>query len=196
MLSSEFNAFYVNWRAKADQYNGDDLQSAFDRFFTLFVIYNRLYAEATFQLAREGRVNLATRKSFPDGKAATDYVMQLLGSSNVIQLFKADQNCNDAIQSIISLVSAPTADGRQFAIKLDMINGLPQREADLELLRRFNSNSHNDYGIAVLEFLYAIRCNLFHGHKGFDPVQLEIIRPANTLLLRIVEILFHHLNGN
>jgi hypothetical protein len=66
MLSPEFHRFHADWLAKADQYTGADLQSAFDRFFTLFVIYNRLYAEATFQLAREGKLNLARKTAFPD----------------------------------------------------------------------------------------------------------------------------------
>jgi hypothetical protein len=195
MLSLEFHRFHTEWRAKADQYQEPDLQSAFDRFFTLFVIYNRLYAEVTFHMARNGRINLTQRTNFPDGSAATDYVLQFLGGTNTVELFEADPECAKAIQAIIALLAGPTPEGRQFAIKLDMIYGQPQRDADLELLRKLRSHSHSERGIAILQFLYAIRCNLFHGHKGFDDVQLEIMRPANILLSRIVEVLFENLNA-
>jgi hypothetical protein len=194
MLSPEFHRFHAEWRAKADQYQGPDLQSAFDRFFTLFVIYNRLYAEVTFHMARNGRINLTRRTNFPDGNAATDYVMQFLGGTHTVELFEADPECTKAIQAVIALLAGPTAEGRQFAIKLDMIYGQPQRGADLELLRKLRSRSRSERGTAILEFLYAIRCNLFHGHKGFDDVQLEIMRPANILLSRIVEVLFENLD--
>jgi hypothetical protein len=193
MVSQEFHTFYNRWRAKANHYHGGDIRAAFDRFFTLFVIYNRLYAEVTFQLARDGHLNLATRKSFPDSNAAKKYVCQYLGGANLTQLLEANPACARAIQAVIVLLDGPL-NGHQFAIKLNMVDGSPQRDEDLELLWKFRSRSPNERAAAVLEFLYAVRCNLFHGHKGFDPVQIEVMKPANTLLSRIIEILFERLN--
>jgi hypothetical protein len=48
MLSAEFIDFYHNWQSKAAAYSDEDLRSAFDKFFTLFVLYNRLYAAASW----------------------------------------------------------------------------------------------------------------------------------------------------
>ena len=193
MLSPEFVTFHSNWRAKADGYTDGTLESAFDRFFTLFVIYNRLYAEVAFHLARKHQLKLNDRTSFPDRDAAINYVAQFIGAATVIELFEANPESAAAIQSVIALLSGPI-EGHQFAVKLDMIHGNPQPDADLELLNKFRSHNRGERGLGVLEFLYAVRCNLFHGHKGFEPVQIEIMRPANILLSHIIEILFSHLN--
>lgn len=194
MLSAEFHAFHGKWLAKADQYEGQNLLSAFDRFFTLFVIYNRLYAETTFHIARQGQLNLANKTSFPDSAAATDYVVQFLGSNDLIKLFEASPESARGIQEMIALLAGPIG-GRQFNIKLDMIHGNAQRDEDIKLLGKFRSNGAHDRATAVLEFIYAVRCNLFHGHKSFDAIQLEVMRPANTLLRHVIEILFGRLDA-
>lgn len=194
MLSPEFRDFYDNWRRKAGEYVGDDdIRAAFDRFFTLWVIYNRLYAEATFHRARTGHLNLANRRSFPDAEAAKIYVRQYLGAANMIGLLEGDPTCTEAIQAVIRLLEGPV-NGRQFAIKLHMLDGSHQRDEDVNLLRKFRSRSRDERAAAVLEFLYAVRVNLFHGHKSFRPIQMEVMRPANVLLVRIVDILFERLN--
>lgn len=193
MLSPEFVTFHANWRAKADAYANGTLGGAFDRFFTLFVIYNRLYAEATFNLARSGQLKLGNRTSFPDRAGATGHVAQFLGAEAVIESLESKPESAAAIQSVIALLSGPVG-GHRFAVRLDMIYGNPQPAADLELLNKFRSQSRGERGLAVLEFLYAVRCNLFHGHKSFEPVQIEIMRPANVLLDCIIELLFSRLN--
>lgn len=80
MLSPEFRSFYLRWHRKADDYDAQHLGGAFDRFFTLFVVYNRLYAQATFELARQpgSGVHIDPNGFFPDGKAAKKYVGQFL----------------------------------------------------------------------------------------------------------------------
>lgn len=194
MLSPEFRSFCVNWRAKADECRGANLESTVDRFFTLFVVYNRLYAEVTFHMARAGQINLANRKTFPDAKAATDYVAQFLGSRNIVELLEGDHACDDAIKTIALLLDGDRPGGHRFAIKLDMIYGNPQDDVDRELLHNLRSGYANKKAKAVLEFLYAVRCNLFHGHKGFEPVQSEVMQPATVLLARITDILFRRLS--
>jgi hypothetical protein len=42
----------------------------------------------------------------------------------------------------------------------------------------------------VLEALYAIRRNVFHGQKGFEIAQLALLRPVISLLESTVEILY------
>ena len=105
MLSPEFDKFHSKWRAKADGYKDGTLESAFDRFFTLFVIYNRLYAEVAFHLARKHQLKLDDRTSFPDRAAATNYVAQFVGAATVIELFEANLESAAAIQSVIAPVS-------------------------------------------------------------------------------------------
>ena len=111
----------------------------------------------------------------------------------MIRLLEEDAASAGAIQAVVELLDGPL-NGRQFVIKLDMVWGKPQRDRDLELLGKFRSASGDQRAAAVLEFLYAVRCNLFHGNKGFEPVQMHVMKPANILLLRLIEILFEHLN--
>lgn len=197
MLNTEFHRFYRHWSEKANDYSdlNSDHGAAFDRFFALFIIYNRLYAQATFELAQQGRPGVAIKNDwFPDGKAAKEYVHEYLGRENMIDLIEADEPSREAIQSVISFLDAHPPFGPRFGIKLDMIYGLPCRGRDLELLRKLRSARRHERGAAVLDFLYSVRCNLFHGHKDFEPVQVDVMGPANTLLSRMIEILFDRLN--
>lgn len=107
----------------------------------------------------------------------------------LVDTSEADQNCVTAIQTVISFL-----DQHRFFIKLHRVDGTRQPHEDRELLRKFRSRSKNLRAEAVLDFLYSVRINLFHGHKTFEQVQLEVMRPANVLLLQIVEMLFAQLD--
>ena len=189
MLSGEFHEFHREWLGKANQYDGHDLHSLFDKFFTLFVVYNRLYAETTFVLARRNPKILSTRSTFPDSKAATSYVLQYLRATDYINGLRDAPACQASIERIIDLI-----DREVFAVKLDMIYGKPQRGKDLELRQRLRSGSAADQGHAILDVLYSIRCNLFHGHKDFVPVQAELLRPTIILLGKTIDLLYAKLS--
>lgn len=189
MLSPEFHEFVTKWRVKADSYPDGRLEDLFDTFFTLFVIYNRLYAEATFVLARQGAIAIAQRTSFPDAKAAKTYVVHYLTANRLMAEIDADPNCRAALHSIIRLL-----DNSAFSIKLDLIHGTPQRGLDLDLLRDLRSTNAGARSHAILDVLYSMRCNMFHGHKGFSPVQAGLLKPATILLRRIIDVLFNALD--
>ena len=96
-LNQEFSDFITNWLAKADQITLGEPATYFDKFFTLYVVYNRLYAEATFALARSGQIDISRRKSFPDRKAAINYVVRLIGSANLIRAIANDVDTSVAL---------------------------------------------------------------------------------------------------
>jgi hypothetical protein len=77
-----------------------------------------------------------------------------------------------------------------------MIRGVRMPDADHDLLAGLESRSRNRRAHAVLEVLYAIRCNMFHGHKGFEPIQLELLRPAVLLLQSTINVLYRALDGD
>ena len=81
----------------------------------------------------------------------------------------------------------------KFHILLDLITGDSNRQKDLELLELLNSDIAADKAKAITKVVYAIRCNLFHGHKQFAGVQVEILVPVTTILKRIVECLYNKL---
>lgn len=188
MLSPEFEGFFSRWRKKAEGYR-PELQESFDKFFTLYVLFNRLYTEVTYRLGQAGKINLANRSTFPDAEAAQEYVVQFLGAKRLLAGLNGPE-CRDALERLRELVCDD-----HFAFKLDILTGHPRPEVDRELCRRLTSSSPNDRANAVLETLYAVRCNMFHGRKGYDPEQLTLLVPLNTLLARVVDLLYKRLSG-
>ena len=43
IIQHELNEFYQRWKTKADSYDSESLADYFVRFFTLFLIYKRIY---------------------------------------------------------------------------------------------------------------------------------------------------------
>jgi hypothetical protein len=189
-LSPELSRFCNNWRTKAETYSIETVGGAFDRFFTLYVIFNRLYAEATFRLARRGHVKLSERY-FPDSKGAQEYVLQFCRAERLANTWEHEPNTSTALRQI----SDHLRQGR-FHLKLDMATGAPNPDADRDLLAKLESRSRNLRAKGVLEALYAIRCNMFHGHKDFRPVQLVLLEPAIVVLDSTVGILLRALDQN
>jgi hypothetical protein len=183
-LSQEFSDFVANWLVKADAITLGSLNTYFDKFFTLYVVYNRLYAEATFALIRNGQVDISRKKSFPDREAATNYVVQFIGSTNLVTTVTSNADCAEALNQIEGLIER-----NDFSIKLHMITGDRQRQKDEDLLRRLRNSAHNTKAEAILDLVYSVRCNTFHGHKGFEGVQVQILGPVIVLLKTTIELI-------
>jgi hypothetical protein len=185
-LPHQLRIFCDNWRAKARAYAVDDLGGAFDRFFTSYVVFNRLYAEATYRLARRGHLNL--REPFPDSRAAQDYVIQFCGAEMLTRTWEGNGETSAAIDQIQDHLI-----NHRFALKLNPMNGDRQPDKDDALAAALRSRSRNQRAKGVLEALYAVRCNMFHGQKGFELAQLALLRPAIALLEGTVETLYREL---
>jgi len=190
VLSTDFQEFYRNWIRKADEYQEYTLANCFDKFFTMYVVYNRLYAESTFFLARRKEISIENRKTFPDARAAKEYVLQFIGSANLVEHLECDHNTTEALNTITRLIEEA-----RFHIKLDMISGNGQKEEDIKLLQSLKSDDRGIRAIAILDVIYSIRCNMFHGHKGFQAVQVDILRPVTVLLRKVIEIVYDKLQS-
>ena len=117
-------------------------------------------------------------------------MLQFCGATTLTEAWNAEPEATAAIKQIAEHLQ----EGR-FALKLNMITGERQPEADRDLLAALESRGRNRRAHAVLETLYAIRCNMFHGHKGFEPVQLELLRPAIALLDSTINVLYKALDA-
>jgi len=185
-LSLELRDFCDSWRAKAAACSLENIHGAFERFFTSYVAFNRLYTEATFRLAQQGHVKL--RERFPDSLAAQDYVVQFCTAATLTQAWENSANATAALHEIADHLR----EGR-FSPKLDPVTGDRRPAKDLELLTALESNGRNRKAKAVLEALYALRCNMFHGQKDFHLRQLALLRPAILLLEVTTDVLYHAL---
>jgi hypothetical protein len=188
-LNSEFRDFCDRWLQKAEDYDTIDLNQCFDKFFTLYVVYNALYVETAALLHRkakkEGRDEYKLEDGrFPDESAATKYVLDFLKSRSLMDAFESDEKTKHALTELISVIQIG-----QFNIQLDPVWGRPQRVKDRELLTSLKSNNTDEKARAILKIIYAIRCNMFHGRKGLHPVQKELLTPLINILEKVINLL-------
>lgn len=126
-------------------------------------------------------------QDFKEKKAASDYVVQYLKGIFFIDSLLNDQISLDNLSEICRIL-----DEEQFHIILHW--GSQQRLLDLQLLDNLRSNNKQNKAVAILRLFYHIRCNLFHGHKGFEERQRLLLIPVNALLRKTVLLTFNKLN--
>jgi hypothetical protein len=181
---NQLDEFYTRWRAKSDDYNSDELSDYFDKFFTLFVIYNRIYNVVVSILNEQGQLDVLRqqgkidkRKKEPDdNKAATICVAHFL-RDDLPAIVADNQNRIDEFKKII----------RERLFNIDLKYGQPQRQKDLDLLTGLESNNNLTIVESLLKILYKIRCNVFHAEKGYNDEQRIILEPCNNCLQDLVE---------
>jgi hypothetical protein len=183
-MTPQLIQFYTNWLEKADGYEGDSLANHFDRFTSLYVVYNSLYMDVMNELVISG-ANIPL--GFKDKKAASDYVIQYLRGKFFIDSLLNDQISIDNLSEICRILEE-----EQFHIILHW--GNQQRPLDLQLLDKLRSNNKQNKAVAILRLFYHIRCNLFHGHKGFEERQRLLLIPVNALLRKTVQLTFNKLD--
>ena len=185
------NRFYNTWLANADSYKGTTVNDYYNKAYSLFTLYNRLYGEATFTLAREGHITLQDNRPFPDSKGAKQYAPQFIGYDELLQILTENVECNNSISSLITLIENGT-----FYIKLSMPHGKRQLHKDQVLLKELKSNGAKTKVSAILDLIYSVRCNMVHGNKGFDPIQVQLLNPVTIILRKIIETLFEKLRNH
>jgi hypothetical protein len=168
--------FCERWIIKADAYRSDGIEDLFDRFFTLFVAYNRFYSAA----AELHRATLDPRHKGMlqgDRKEATTVMARLIRQSRFTDFVNETPAIAAACQAISELLQ-----NHHFFLHTFRGTNDPDLERDSKLADGLRKHSL----LSVLECLYQIRCNIFHGEKEFAPRQAELLVPALTLLETIV----------
>ncbi len=182
--------FCDRWQLKVDAYNNHSLADLFDKFFTLFVIYNRLYVEAgklvlgrddhgieglskkfKYTVGDGGGVRLG--QPFPDRIGATKIAPIFLSAlGHDLELY-----CKTEILHMIGTIK-----NKEFYFYYDYKNDRPDFEKDIsvaEKAKKFDAS-------AVLDLIYVARCNMFHGSKEFDVVQSRLLKSMNKILEFII----------
>lgn len=159
--------FIRRWRDKRHHYNHDTLEDVFDRFFTSYVLYNFLYELVALR---------EEYKSQGDRYAAIGVVRRYLGSDPLF----ADEILQRSARDIVDLIQ-----DRTFYIR-DIV-------WDLRQVAKLQTCDPEQWSEGLLEILYRIRCNTFHGQKRFDAAQRLILQPCITALDRLNDIITHQL---
>lgn len=170
--------FCERWINKAEAYRSEDLEDLFDRFFTLFVAFNRIYSAAA-EMRRDGLPPHLANKLRGDRQEATAVMARLITQARFTDAIGRQPTIADACQAISMLLQ----DHRFFLHSFRHI-GRPDLARDTRLADGLRACGL----MAVLECLYQIRCNIFHGEKEFAPRQAELLIPANILLETIVSL--------
>ena len=188
MLSDEFTSFCLAWFRKSKRYSLKSIPGCFDRFFTLFVVYNKLYSHSAIELAKNGQIPFHAHSYPPDRLSATEHVLRVLPSDEMIRSIHMNPHTAYALEQLKEILLAG-----EFNIILSGPDGSPNPLKDRELCDQLQSQAPDDIALGILNTLYHIRCNLFHGHKGFAAAQLRILAPVTRLLESVSTQLYERL---
>lgn len=213
MRQSEIREFYQKWIQQVSTLTVQDgSRYSFDKFIYLYIIYNALYCRATTCLKyyeitqnkkkeidhNEGRVSQFQAKiiSFdPDEKTqAVNNVVKFFDGNNsqqcgenLIDFLRAGNNAN------IELIR--DFDNEFYIYSLRKYGLEKARKSDLKLKDKLVSQSPKEQAEGILELIYHVRCNLFHGEKRFNPRQEDFLKPIVRILQSIVQELYARLNN-
>lgn len=177
-MREETLEFILNWEKKSSELETNDLNGVYNKFVTLFTIYNRYYNEVYFNLKNQ---NLLAKSRYSDFDKATNIVVDYLGAESIINRIN-DNNNSKEIDAICTLI-----DNKVFHINL--VNGEPNELIDLELLQNLRSQNIDIKVKAIFSVIYNVRCNLIHGHKDFQEYQRLIVEPLIILIIDILSLL-------
>ena len=170
--------FCDRWIRKANEYNVQCLDDAVDKFFSLFVAYDKLcsYMDLTLEKRyKSKRVGDRVIRVFP----------KATGHEKVWRAISDGQGIAD-IQTLRMLI----ADNGEFflIVKKATLGLIPNKKENARLHKAMDSAEVEERVEAILEYLYLVRNNIFHGDKGLHPDQLKIIQPSIRCLERVVHL--------
>ncbi|WP_110456643.1 hypothetical protein [Shewanella algidipiscicola] len=180
------NQFCSAWIRKSERIDLEPLEGVFDRFFTLWVVYNRLYEEAGRYLvhrqhpfyrpfiARRGRRVYAPP---PDKISATKGIVAYVGMGYLRENVFANQNAVEGM----NFVNDAVQNGMLY-LHEDYETGEPDIERDQELVTKAREGCVE----SILTLIYQARCNLFHGQKSFTESQRDLLNGMSEILRVII----------
>lgn len=164
--------FILRWKAKGRRYDFNKLVDCFDGFFTAFVLYNLLY---NLLCARN-------KTEYPykgDEECATKIARKFLGAAAIAE----DAEIITNALAIKELVESGT-----FYIR--------ESVWDTTTVEKLRSNDPEQWSKGILEIVYKIRCNTFHGQKSFQESQRNILIPCIKILQRLNDMIIEKLDPN
>lgn len=182
------SSFCDGWLRKAQNYRTDRLADPFDEFFTLFVVYNRLYVEIGKVLIYERHSSvrrfLHQRRFVRQRENIIKPIRPLPDKISAVELTAAYLKKNNLLSQIIDTCEqeidylASSIENGSFYFNYDYENDVPDLERDRELAIGLRKGSVEP----VLELIYVARCNMFHGSKEFHDIQRRLLSSMSGVL--------------
>lgn len=162
------------WFEKSKMYTDkENVVDVMDKFFSLFVAYNAFYSQ------------FSEKNKNDDRSCATTKMDEYLKKNNITVL-------NDFEDEIYKMIK-PVEDGEFYIYGNDNKNDFKK---DTVIIVKIKEDINN-YG-AILNFIYGIRCNMFHGEKQIIGEQIKLLDPANIIMEKLLDVLIKtsQVNGN
>lgn len=181
------NVFCTAWLRKVDRIDTMPLEGVFDKFFTLWVVFNRLYEEAARILVHSGHplyrhfIIRRGNKVFlppPDKISATRGITAFIGKKRLGACIFLNA---DALRGL-NYITESIRSG-MFYLHENYETGEPDTEKDIALVSRAIDGCVE----STLVLIYQARCNLFHGQKAFTESQRELLNGMSTILNEVIE---------
>jgi len=168
-----------------DQIKGDRLSTIFDRFTTTYTLYNGLYTESYKLLKKQ---NNLSKKRYSEFEKATDLVLQYNNADEIVEHLEINNHSHDISQVVNSI--------RNEIFCIFIIDGIPQKQSDIQLVDNFNNSDNYIKTKALLSLIYKVRCNLLHGSKHFEEIQRLLLEPLTRILQTIVNLQIEKLKNS
>lgn len=165
-----------NWEIKLAQINTDNLDGLYNKFTTLFTIYNRLYNESFSVLKANNKLH---KNRYSDFEKATVLVVEFLTAQSIVdRLTEGNQADLDGVNNLLA--------NKVFNINLE--DGNPRPDMDNQLMINLKNVDVNIKAQAVLSLVYNVRNNLIHGYKDFQEYQRLIVEPTINFLESLIQL--------
>ena len=148
------------WFEKAER-----SKDAFDKYISFFIATNILYGVwAKISQFRENPDKINDKKEFLNLQDLIDSKEEFILKSNIPRLVKILEEERLIVK-----------------IKVNHSNKFAQ-----ELFREHRGDSEKETEF-LLETLYKVRCNLFHGEKGYEERQVKLLNHCSSILKVLIE---------
>jgi len=180
------NNFCTAWLRKAERIDIEPLEGVFDRFFTLWVVFNRLYEEAGRTLVHSGHhiyrpfIARRGRKVFappPDKISATKGIAAFIGKERLRDRIYENREAIRGLEYIHDSIRSG-----MFYLHENYETGDPDTEKDIVLVGK----AIDGCVVSTLTLIYQARCNLFHGQKAFTESQRDLLNGMSAVLNQVI----------
>lgn len=176
-MNQDTKDFIHSWTIKMSDIQGNDLGALFNRYISLYILYNRLYNDS-FRRLKES--NNLTKPRYSDFEKATTLVIQFNSANDIISRLKENNNSSD-IETIANLI-------RNDIFNINLADGVSQKLIDKQLLDNLMNADVNIKSQAIFSIIYNVRNNMEHGEKHFEQHQRLLLEPLIKILQTIVDL--------
>ena len=169
MYVSEDKFYFLDrWKKKGLSYDLNDVSQCFDAFFTAYVPFNFLYdfLAPSISITESNKIPIKVPKIFLSP-----------------QVIASDDEIKASVNVIHQLGEAGCLN-------------LKNPRWDKKQIEKLSSNDPMQFSSGVLEIIYGIRCNMFHGEKPVEERQKRILIPCVRILRRLNDLMGDKLREN